>query len=453
VTKSIVAALVAAALAATAAAQPQAGAQQERRYTLSAAAAEALDSNPAIAGAASGRDAASARLREAQSMWLPRAGVSETIMRSDHPVFVFGSLLEQGRFGAANFDPGFLNDPDPLTNFRLAVNVHYTLFDQFRRLNLGRQARNGVAQADFGLEDARQRIRSEVIARFYGIALAAERRDVATAAVGAAEADVSAMRDRFEQGLIVESDLLSAEVQLASFRQSLIEAEGDLAIARAALSTLLQRPVAEAVGVEGSMPEEMFPELPLAAAVERGLASRADVRIAESTVENASLQLKTTRGSLLPRVDTFATWGSSSQRFNGGNPDRGVGVIIGLDLFDGGRYARIAESRAGVEGARAAATAARDRATMEIVTAWHRTNSARERIALATRSAQSAEAAARIVRDRYENGLTTITEHLRAQTALLGARLELLAARYDYVVGYAELLRSTGGLNDVEAFT
>jgi len=56
------------------------------------------------------------------------------------------------------------------------------------------------------------------------------------------------------------------------------------------------------------------------------------------------------------------------------------------------------------------------------------------------------------VQDRYENGLTTITELLRAQTALVGARLALLAAHHQVISGYAELLRSTGGLHEIDPF-
>ncbi|HEX7708136.1 MAG TPA: TolC family protein [Thermoanaerobaculia bacterium] len=419
---------------------------------LRAAIAEALAANPAIAGADARLAGADARLLEARSMWLPRAGVTETIMRSDNPVFVFGSLLEQGNFGQQNFDPAFLNDPNPHTNFRLALNVQYTVFDQFRRLNMNRKAHNGVTQAGLAGDDARRRLRAEVISRFYGILVADQRRDVAAEAVGAAEADVSAMRDRFEQGLIVRADLLGAEVQLATFRQNLIEAESQAAIARAALATLIRRPISQSLTPRGSIPDSLPAELTLESAIDRGLAARADVRIADSAAENATLDLKTAHGSLLPRLDTFASWGSSSDRLTGGDPDRAIGVVIGFDLFDGARYARIAQSRAGLLAARADAAAARDAATMEIVSAWHRTNSARSRLAVAAASVSSAEEAARIVRDRYENGLTFITDHLRAQTALLGARLELITARYDYAVGYAELMRTTGGLDDVDAF-
>lgn len=409
----------------------------------------ALASHPAVAAVDARRAVAVAQLRESRAAWLPRLDATETMVRSDNPVFVFGSLLEQGRFDARHFDPAFLNDPDALGNFRFAVNARYPVFDQLRRRNAVEQAGNAVEQAGHGGDEARQRIRAETIARFYGVLLAEEKRAVATDAVRAAEADAAAMRDRFGQGLLVESDVLAAEVQLASFRQGLIEAESDLAIANAALATLLH---AREVDVDGTIPEQT-PEAPaLDAAVERALGSRGEIRSAGTAATNARLQMNIARGSALPRVDAFASWGASSSSLTGGDPDSALGVVVAIDLFDAGRSARIAASRAGVEVARAEETAVRDRITMEVVTAWHRARAAGERIALASKSVESAATADRIVRDRYEHGLTTITEHLRAQTALLAAKLDLLAARYDAVVHHAELRRATGGLTDVEAF-
>jgi outer membrane protein TolC len=409
----------------------------------------AMANHPAVAGADARRGVAEARLSESKAAWLPHVSASETVMRSDNPGFVFGSLLEQGRFGANNFDPAFLNDPDPLGNFRLALNVRYTVFDQLRRLHTVEQARNAVEQAGFGTEEVRQQIRAETIARFYGVLLAREKRNVAEESVKSAEADAASMRDRFEQGLLVESDLLAAEVQLASFRQSLIEAESELAISNAGLATLLH---AQSIEVEGRIPDAMPAAPALDAAVQQALASRGDVQSAGTAAENARLQVKIARGSMLPRVDTFASWGASSSSLTGGDPDSALGVVIGVDLFDPRRSARVAASRSGLDAARAEEAAARDRVTMEVVTAWHRSRSAGERIAVARKSVESAETANRIVRDRYDAGLTTITEHLRAQTALLAARLSLLAARYDAVVHHAELQRATGGLQNVEAF-
>jgi outer membrane protein TolC len=58
----------------------------------------------------------------------------------------------------------------------------------------------------------------------------------------------------------------------------------------------------------------------------------------------------------------------------------------------------------------------------------------------------------RITQDRYEEGLTTITDLLRAQTALVRARMNALSSRSNQYVGYAGLLFATGDLNGVDAF-
>ena len=84
--------------------------------------------------------------------------------------------------------------------------------------------------------------------------------------------------------------------------------------------------------------------------------------------------------------------------------------------------------------------------------AYQRYVSARERLKVAERIISQASEAVRIVKDRYQEGLTTITEVLNAETTLTRARLNLLAIRHDYYVGYAGILLSTGRLHDVVPF-
>lgn len=420
--------------------------------TLRDAVTEALAKSPQAAAAKARGDAARAQLSAARAAWLPRLDVTETAARSDDPVFVFAGLLQQGRFGPQNFDPSYLNAPPPLQSFRAGLNLRYTFFDQLRRLHVNEMARNGVEQADVGYDEVRQRLRLETISRFYGVALAQAKRDVAADAVRSAEAQAGTIRDKFQQGLLVESDLLSTEVQLAEFRQQQIEAEGELAVARAALATLLQRGATDELTIDGAIAERSFPQLDVQQAIAKAAATRGDVKAARSAAQNAELDLRSARGSFLPRLDGIANWSATGSTIGGHNPDHTFALVASVDLFDGGKFARVAAARAGVESARAAETMASDGVTMEVISAWHRANAARQRVDVAGKAVEQAHSAARIVHDRYEQGLTTITEQLRADTALVRARLGLLAARYDYLVGYGELLRATGGLNDVEPF-
>jgi outer membrane protein TolC len=429
-----------------------AGSLAAQPLTLRDAAAEALRANPQIKAASSEIDAARARLDEARATWLPVVDASAGSTRSDNPVFVFGSLLEQGRFAPQFFDPNFLNDPGGFRNDRLNVTARYALFDQLRRVDATKQAGENVTRAQRAADETRQQILSDVISRYYGLIVAEQRRAVANEAVRTADAAAKATRDKAEQGLVVESDRLAAEVQLAQFRQEEIAAAGDVDVARAALAMTLHRPLMEHIAVGGTLPEKSFTAIDLAAATNDALKTRGDVAAAEAARAAAELQLRTAHGSLLPRVDAFASVGASGSTFSHRNSDHTIGVVASVDLFDRAKVAHIAEARAGIEGARAMEAMTRDKVVMETITAWNRENAARQQLDVAAAAVHQAEAAARIVEDRYENGLTTITELLRAQTALVGARLAVLAARHQTITGYAELLRSTGGLRDIEPF-
>lgn len=426
---------------------PMAAAQN---LTLPEAVDEALSRNPAMAAVDARQRTAEARAWESRAARFPRLDVTESATRGNNPVFVFGSLLEQGRFAARHFDPSFLNAPDALTNYRAAATARVVVFDGLRTATAIRQAANGTERARAGIEETTQRLRAEVITAFYGVLVAEERSAVARDAARTAEADAKTTRDRFEQGLVVESEALASDVQLAAFRQRVIGAEGELAIARASLLTLLRRPQNDTVTIAGPLPDARSDPGALDDAISRAIAQRTPVRIAASEALDARLRLSATRATALPRVDAFGTVGASGRTFGDRDSDHTAGIVISLELFDRGRSARIAAARGEIDAARAGEALARDAVTMEVITAWHRLRTADAMTATAEAAVAQAESAARIVRDRYSVGVSTITEHLRAQTALGSVRFDLLAARYERLAARAELLRATGDLTDVD---
>jgi outer membrane protein TolC len=176
------------------------------------------------------------------------------------------------------------------------------------------------------------------------------------------------------------------------------------------------------------------------------------VKIAASHSSDAQLRLSAEKGTMLPRLDAFGTFGASGGTFGDRDTDHTAGIVATVELFDRGRAARIAAARGAIEIARSDEAMARDAVSMEVIRAWHRRRAAEAMASVAETALAQAETAARIVRDRYSTGVATITEHLRAQTALVGVRFDLLAARYESLAARAELLRTTGDLNDVQPF-
>ena len=427
---------------------------QTGTLTLSQAVEIAQSKNPATAATAFGRTLADAHLQEARSGRKPLLQVSETFTNSNNPVFVFGSRLEQGRFGAQNFAINSLNNPDPLTNFRSAVTLHVPLLDQRQTETRVAQARIGQQQADQRTDLVEQQLRYEVIRSYYNVLLSQARVGVADEAVKTAEADIKRARDLFETGITVHSDLLAAEVQLAEFRQQRIQANADLAAALAAFNTALGLPVETPQALSGELAERSFDLESVASIVSQALQHRPEYQQALSSIQATSVQVRGARGELLPRVDVFATAGASARYLvNSGSTDYAVGASVTFNVFDSGRKARIDQARASESIASAEAEQLANQIRFEVVRAYQQYLSARERLAVVAEVSAQARETLRIVQDRYYFGLTTITELLRAETALVRARTDVLAARYDQYVGYASVLLAAGRLKDVSQFS
>jgi outer membrane protein TolC len=256
----------------------------------------------------------------------------------------------------------------------------------------------------------------------------------------------------FEEGVIVNSDLLAAEVQLSEFRQQKIQADGEAITAGAALNTALGLPVDTPQSVAGGLVEKEFTAESQEELIRLALENRPEAKRAALSVKSGSRQVRGARGEFLPRVDSFAAFGASGRTPVTGSTDYAVGASITYNVFDAGRRARLEQARAAESLAEAEREQLANHIRFEVVRARQQFVTARERIEVLNRASGQAAEALRIVQDRYQAGLSTITEVLRAQTALVRARTNVLAARYDAYVGYAGVLLATGRLTDVRAF-
>lgn len=421
--------------------------------TLAEAVNQALQANPMVRMTAAGKDMAAAQLNEAKAGRLPSLGFSEQFMNSNNPVFVFGSLLEQGRFGMHNFAIDSLNNPGSLSNFRSSLNVRVPLFNRFQISSGIEQARLQTEQADSDSQWVAQQIRFRVIQAYYGLLVAQARQEVAEGAVKSAEGDLKSMQDRFEEGMAVASDVLAMQVQMADFKQQLAEAKGAVRTARAGLNTVMAAPLDSVREISGELSERAL-ELPSQESlVADALRNRPDYQKSEMEVQKASQNIRAAKGQYWPDLNLFAQVGHSSHDLSNGSADFAVGASLNFNILDFGRSSRIERAVAGTEGARAQQEQLASEIRFEVVEAYQGYLTSKERLELASAAVDQAAETLRIVQDRQSVGLTTVTEVLRAQTAVLKARLMQLGARYDFYLGYARSLLAAGSLTNINGFT
>ena len=422
------------------------------KLDLERAVEKALAADPQAKIADSGIKIAEAKIAEAKTGKQPVVHFSQSAIRSNNPVFVFGSLLEQGRFGASNFAIDSLNNPKGLFNFRSLVNARMPLFDQRQTRSRVTQAEIGKRQMEFHAESVRQQLRFDVIRSYYGAVLAREMLKVSREAALSAEANRKKTKDMVEVGMTTDADFLAAEVELANANQQNLEAESDLITTLAALNLMLgDKPDVERELV-GDLSEKYFPIEPQDELIRIAFENRPDYQRAELAVQISRERTKSIKDQKLPSVDAFGNFGYSSPYLANGSSDYTVGVNLTYTLFDAGRKARIEQVTEGETVAEMEKQNLANQISLGVVRALQSYKTARAKIQVSIKSIAQADEALRIIQDRYKFGLTTFNEVLRAEAALVRSRHNLLTARSEYYINYASVLLATGRLNDVRLF-
>ena len=422
------------------------------KLDLGTAVSRALENDPQIRGSQIETRIAQARIDEAKTGWLPTVQFNQNVTHSNNPVFVFGSLLEQGRFRASNFALESLNHPDGLTNFRTSVGVRAPLFDQFQTRSRINRADLDHQRAELRIDMASQRLRFDVIRTFYGSILADELLRATEAAVLSAKANSRKTNDYVEVGLVTISDALVANVELASVEQQKLESQSVALTTRAALNIAIGSKPETVHDLIGNLQEKHFPVEGQAELVSIALQNRPEYRQALLAEEDSRERSRSVKNQKLPRLDAFGDYGYSSPYITNGSSDYTVGLSLSFTIFDPGRKSRVEQATL----AEAATTSEKDRLsnqiTLEVITAYQNFNTSRSKIQVSVKSVTQAEEALRIIQDRYTSTLSTFDGVLRAEAALLRAKHELLKAKYEYYISFASILLTTGRLTDVRLF-
>jgi outer membrane protein TolC len=429
--------------------QPPRQQQQPGPLTLRDAVRIALDQHPAVEAAQSRTRAAGFRIDAARSGSLPKVNYQESWARSDNPVFVFGSLLGQHQFTAANFDVYKLNRPDFLNNFQSLVTVDQNVWDWGATKALVRSAELGQRISQEQERSTRLDLMSRVVRAYYGAVLADASLAVAREAVKSADADAQRAEDVRRAGMSTDADLLSIQVHLAAVREQEIRRSYDARIARAALN--------EALGLALDTPHQLTTALqraPLPADSAAGYESaaaqnRPELKSAELARSIAEQQREAARAALRPQVGLRGAFEANRQQFvRKGAANWLVAGSVRWNLFNGyADRARLAEAEASMKTAQAQQREAAQGVRLQVYQSWANARAAEERLSVAAAAVAQAEESLRIVKNRYDAGLATVTDLLRNETALLEARTRRLAALHDQRLAAAQLEFAAGTLS------
>lgn len=421
----------------------------------------ALVQNPDIIVAGTQIGQAQAAVKQSAGARMPKVTASLNVTRTDDALNAFGLKLSQRNttfndFGAGEFNPDNpnvlnvapynLNHPDPVNNFNARLEAQLPLYTGGMIEGYAEQAQAHLRAARQGDTLARQQVIFDVLRAYEGVHTARAYRDVAKQGRLAAENHVKTINSLVKGGVVVKSDLLSAQVHLEDIKVQQAQAENAVAQALDQLHLLLGMPLAEPLDVAGSV--EVRPlEGNLADYQAEALKSNPGLAALRNQMDAAQAAVKVARAGKYPQAGLMARIDTNDENLGFDAHSYTVGGQVSWQLFDGGATdGAIQRAQASRDELAAKLNKAENGIAYQVADAWRRADEARRRVAARELAVSQAEEAQRLVQKRYAGGVTTITELLAAQAQLDKARADLVAARYELKVQRANARLATGRL-------
>lgn len=428
----------------TVAGAPSARAQEPRGVTLAEATQLSVRDQPGMVQARQDLRVADAQYRSATAAFLPSLSSTATSSKSG------GSRVNQ--FGVPTTVSTYFSSS-------LGVSLNWDLFTGFRR---GAARRSANATSDQREATLTRQQYATVLATqqaFFLTLANAELVGVQESRLRAADEQLKLTSERLRLGATTRSDSLRARVEYGNAQLALITAQNNLRNAQASLARQIQ--------VEGlvtpAADSALFRRLPAidtAALYREALGGAPAVREADASVSAAHATRNVNRSTYFPTVSL-----TGGYTFAAGNPPI-VDPVTGLQTNGGtqspftGRYAggwnlglrgtftifnnltretNVITAEANEVTATSRARDARLSVSTSLTQYLAALNAAGAKIDVATVSVSAAQEDLRMQRERYRLGAATILEVLTSQATLDQAQVDLVQARYDYLVARAQI--------------
>ena len=159
----------------------------------------------------------------------------------------------------------------------------------------------------------------------------------------------------------------------------------------------------------------------------------------------AAATLDAAKAAFLPQVAAQGAWELNGGAWNSRSSSWVAGGVARINLFHGlADKARLAEAREQVKRRALEKEKAETMARLDVQIAIARLEAARASEAVGRAAADQARESRRIIRDRYESGLTELAMLLRSADAVQQADAQQTAARVNVLTATATLQRAIG---------
>ena len=349
----------------------------------------------------------------------------------------------------ANADPDAEPAASPKVNQLILgqANVSMPIFSGFKLKNSIKASENLYKAEQSNAEHSKEQIAMRVVQFYADLYKVQQSVGLFKESLKSGQQRVTDFQAMEKNGLIARNDLLKAQLQLSRYQLSLDEAEKNVRLINYQLVTLLKLPAETQIVVSpDNIDKDLFSRTVKTEA--EALQARKDLESLGFSKEAAEANLKVAKSNYFPAFSLVGGYAFLDVQ-NVVRVENAMNVGVGLSynlssIFKNDKEVKAAKSRAlEVETQRLILT---DRIKTEIVSAREDYDLSLKQDKVYTEAVAQADENYRIVKDKYDNGLSDTNDLLEADVEDLSAKINQAYAKANVVLKYYELLDVSGQL-------
>ncbi len=320
----------------------------------------------------------------------------------------------------------------------------------------GGRIKYGIQSAEYLIEASKLSTENDKIAIAYNVSQAYNNLFKASQAINVLQENLTASQKRDESfqklennGIIARNDKLKANLQTSNIELQLLEAQNNYNIANINMDLLLGLPETTEIVIDQNYISELSVNEPVSSFLNQAFLNRKDLQAIDYQLKAASLGVKSAKAETLPTIALTGGYVAAEipkilTVINAANI--GIGIQYNIDnLWK--KNSALQHAQAQEKQIAATNELLNDQIKLEINKDFQNSEFAKKKIAVYEKAADQANENYRVTKNKFDNGLATITELLDADAAQISANVNVLNAKADAALAYRKLLQSSGILS------
>jgi outer membrane protein TolC len=371
-----------------------------------------------------------------------RLSLNQPIIFTNGNIRVTGSI-----FGRDQFGPEIADFRDYYTNLQISLNQPLFIFNsqaadlERAEINLDKAQRN-YTQSELD-------VIYNVTVGFYSLYRAKENVSIAEEKMLQNEESYQTAANKLRAGLIAEVEALQLEIDLASSKNALLDAERRYREELNDFKILIGLELEDGIDIVSNLVFEPV-QVDSSAAVESALTKRPELLNQEKDIYLSELNVDETDSERQIKAEINARYGINKNEqdlsavFSNFLQNQSVSLTVSVPVWDWSQNEyRVQAAEADLKQQKLRYDNMYDNIKKDIIEALGRLKSAEERVKVLGKSVEVANKSYNISLQRFKSGTITSFDLSQTQIRLTEARLNSLGALIDYNVALADLERKT----------